>query len=71
MLDANVVVGGAIGAVVTADTDDEVVCGETEAIGDCIMPPPLLAPPTPPPQPPLARKFEFMNAEAFEKSIFS
>lgn len=54
--DDSVVVGGATGAVITAD-DDAVAEGETDVIGDCILPPPLV------------RKFEFINAEAFEKSI--
>lgn len=62
--DDNVVVGGATGAVITAgdDVNDDVAGGETDVIGDCILPPP-------PPPLPLVRKFEFINAEAFEKSI--
>lgn len=56
----NVVVGGATGVVVIVD-------GETDVIGDCI----LLATTLPinPLPPPLPRKFEFIKAEVFEKSI--
>lgn len=60
MVDDNVLDGGAavtdvVPVVITADDSVGGAGGETDVIDDCIPPP--------------ARRFEFKNADAFEKSI--